>query len=491
MTTEELTKTTKEASMERQVPEKRKKYDYDKIHVGLILFISLEVLFLFTFSEPMNILWGGEPLFGIYNDDLVSRSGRLIMIYHALATPFVVATTFWCMEYFEVRERLVPSLKLTLIPGSILSGICGLFFAYSRIRFFHELFYIGLALVFLGGVLFIVAAFPIPDKFPKPEHKREGADFFGIDLENYSIVILAFCVLVSVAYGALAAMEIFTNTIWKLDRPHNDAFLAEEIVRILLHDNPEEFIVSHLHIQLSLLAAMVTMIGYKISEIKGRVYHYMLFACPIGIVTISYGAWVLNHYLIWVGAGILILCTVALSLHGLREISKDHLGENYESASKGQKVKSIVKDPTLFTLYFIFLYAQIVVTICGIIVGLKTREVYRLHEWVDVEYDFNVGHWHLLAVLLATLVLLIAINHFKKEMTVKSRKFSGFFLFFGGFVAFSAGNLYMMRDPADNKLITMYITFVGVWFLTVGFALGIIQIVRANKKRHLKAGDDN
>ncbi|MHA1522519.1 MAG: hypothetical protein ACTSRK_20310 [Promethearchaeota archaeon] len=470
-----------ELSMETQTKVEKTKHNYDKIHVALIIFIVCQVLFLLTFSEPMSFIWGGEPLFDIYNDDLFGRSARIIMIYHSIATPFVAATTFWCFEFFEIREKYIPSLKVTLVSGSFISGIFGLLFPYTRIRLFHEFFYFGLFLVFLGGVLFMIAAFPIPHKFPDPKEATEGALFFGLDLENYSMVVLAFCVLVSVAYGALAAMEVFTNSIWVLNRPNQDAFFAEEVVKILLHDNPEEFIVSHLHIQLSLTGAMITMIGYKISKIKGIIYQIVLFLCPIGILCISYGAWVLNHYLIWVGAGILILCTVALSVNGLIEISKDHLGENYSSTSFKNKLKSMFADPVRFALYWIFLYAQIVVTICGISVGLRTRHLFRSHEYFDVEYDFNVGHWHVLAVLLAELVILIALKHFQPK-TTRSSAIGAWLLNIGGTWAFTFANAYMMRDPTVDKMPTMILTFVGVWIMLIGFIVTIYVILNAHKK---------
>ncbi len=474
--------------METQTVVHKKKFNYNKVHVSLIVFLVFQVLFLMTFSETFSVFWGGEPIFAIYDDDLMGRAARIVMIYHSIATPFVAATTFWCFEYFEIREKYVPSLKITLVSGSYISGICGLVFAYTKIRFFHEVFYFGLFLVFLGGVLFMIAAFPIPHKYPDPKEATEGSLFFGLDLENYSMVVLAFCVLVSIAYGALAAMEVFTNTIWVLNRPDQDAFLAEEVVKVLLHDQPEEFIVSHLHIQLSLTGAMITMIGYKISKIKGRVYHFMLFLNPIGIITISYGAWVLNHYLIWVGAGILIICTILLSIHGLYMISREHFGDDFKSKTFMEKVKGSVKDPVLFTLYYVFLYAQIVVTICGISVGLRTRHIFRAHEYVDIEYDFNVGHWHLLAVLLATLVILIAINHFQKEESLV-KTIAAWTIYVGSFIAFTFANVYMMRTPAMDKMWMMYTTFVGVWILAVGFGLGIYIVIKAYiaERRLLKA----
>ncbi len=484
-----------ESPMETQVLKEEKRYNFDKIHISLIILLSCQVLFLLTFSEPLSFIWGGDPLFNIYDDAIMGRSARLVLIYHSIATPFVAETTFWCLEYFEVREKYIPSMKVTIVSGSFVSGICGLIFAYTRIRVFHELFIFGLFLVFFGGVLFIVASWPVPNKFPDPEKATEGALFYGLDLENYSMVLLAFCVLVSVAYGALAGMEVFTNSIWGLERLNQDAFLAEEVVKIIHHDYPEEFIVSHLHIQLSLTAAMITMIGYKISKIKGKVYQIMLFLCPIGILCISYGAWVLNHYLIWVGAGILILCTIALSVNGLIEISKDYLGEKYESASFGTKLKGMLGDPVLFNLYWIYLYAQIVVTICGIIVGLQTREIYRLHEWFDVEYDFNVGHWHVLAVLLAELLILIIINHFHREKS-KLKTISAWLLGIGGTWAFTAANAYMMRSPfdvvEDGLHPTMIWTFVGVWIMILGFVLGIFIVFRSyiKKRKLMKENSD-
>ncbi|MBN2156932.1 MAG: hypothetical protein JW776_12890 [Candidatus Lokiarchaeota archaeon] len=471
-------KKIQEPAMITQTFDEKKKHRYNKIHVSIIVFIGIQVLFLITFSEPFSLFWGNHPLFNIYNDDIINRSARIVMIYHSLANPFVVANTFWIMEYFDVRERFIPWLKWSLIPGAYLSGLCGLIFAYTRLRIFHELFYIGLGLIFLGGCIFIVAAFPIAGKFPDPKKVPKDSLLHGWSLENYSLVILAICVLVSTVYAGLAAIENFTGTITGLMR-ETDAFLAEEVVKILHHDWVEKFVVSHLHIQLSLSSAMVVMIGYRTARVKGIAYKIILWANPVGVLVISYGAWVLNHYMIWAGAGILILNTTWMAIQGWINIAKDHYqtkGIDIKSLRVRKRILGIFKDSVKFALYFIYLYAQIVVTICGIIVGLQTREVYRTHEYVQVEYDFNVGHWHLLAVLIATLLLLTAIDHFRHTKGVL-RDLAGWFLGIGGFIAFSGANWYMMRDPAVNKFPSMYTTFVGVWILTLGFLFGILTII--------------
>ena len=83
-----------ELAMETQVLGKKPRLNYDKIHVSILMFMSFQVLFLLTFSEPLSIIWGGDPLFAIYNDDIVSRTARIIMIYHSIATPFIVKAFF-------------------------------------------------------------------------------------------------------------------------------------------------------------------------------------------------------------------------------------------------------------------------------------------------------------------------------------------------------------------------------------------------------------
>ena len=159
-----------EITMETQSFKKEKKQSFKKIHYSLILFMFIQVLWLLTFSEPLTVLFSqGQPLIPILSDDVMSRIARYIMIYHSLAVPFLVANTFWILEYYEVRTKLIPTLKILLLSGAYMVGSAGLVFAYTRIRLFHEIFYFGLFLVFLGGIIFVISAFPIPGKFPDPE----------------------------------------------------------------------------------------------------------------------------------------------------------------------------------------------------------------------------------------------------------------------------------------------------------------------------------
>ena len=463
-----------EVSMEKQKIELAHKPSFKRIHYSLILFLFIMVFFYLFFSEPVTaLLNNGNPLLPLPPDTVISRTARLVMIYHSLSVPFLVANTFWIMEYYPVREKWIPALKVLLVPGAFLVGINGLIFGYTRWRFFHELFYFGLFLVLLGGIVFIISAMPIPGKFPDPETNPDGSTLWGLNLEYFSIIILAVCVIVSTVMGALAALENFTGTIWGLGRP-TEAFLPEAILRVTHHDTVEAYIVSHLHIQLAQSTAMVVLVGYHMSKLSGKLYRGVLLANPVGIITISYGAWVLNHYVIWVGAGILILCTVTMAAVGMIKVSKSVLGEKYESVSRFEKLKELLSDPIRFTYNFLFIFGQVVVTITGISVGLRVDEVYRLHDNIFIEYSFNVGHWHLLSVLIATILMVKSIDYFGVHGL--KRKVIGWLFFVGSVVTFTGANLYMLREPYANTDFTLFITFAGVWVLLAGYIGGLYFI---------------
>ena len=207
-----------EAQMETQKKQKaEKESNFKKIHFVLFVFVVIQVIFYMTFSEPLTVLIGGEPIWPwMLNDSVISRTARLVMIYHSLALPFFVANVFWILEHYEIRPRLLPTLKILLVPSAFIVGINGMLFAYTRLRLFHELFTFGLLLVFIGGIVFIVSAWPVKGRFPK--HNPDGSTFRGLNLEYFNLVILAICIMVSAIYGALSAIENFTGTIWGLGR---------------------------------------------------------------------------------------------------------------------------------------------------------------------------------------------------------------------------------------------------------------------------------
>lgn len=477
-------KVSLDVSMETQKIPEEEKISFKRIHYSLFIFVFIQVVWYMTFSEPLTILWerlGGGPIFPfVLSDDIISRTARLIMIYHSLAVPFVVANTFWIMEIYPIRKKWIPALKITLIPGAYLVGIFALLFAYTRYRLFHEFFYFGMLLCFIGGIIFVIAAWPIAGKFPDPKTNKPHTTFRGLNLEYFNLEVLAICILISSVYGALAAIENFTGGLGWVDPPREPiAFLAEAIIRHEHHDIVQDMVVSHLHIQLAQSAGMVMLVGFRTSKVSGKLYKLILMFAPLGVLTLSYGAWVLNHYVIWVGAGILIVCTLSMAFAGMKNILRDKLGESYATTSRFGKIKELFKNPVRFSLYYLYAVSQFLV-FPQIYVGLFTDELYREHSMVPLEYGFNVGHWHQLAVVIATMLMIHAIDHFK--VGGRMRKILGYNFFIAINLTFIPAMIHMIRPYVwiDN-LFFMYTTFVGVWFLFAGYIMGLYVLGKRYK----------
>jgi len=471
-----------EKSMETQDMKVESESHFKKIHVMLFAFVFIQVMFYMTFSEPLTVLIGHEPIWPwMLNDTVMSRTARIVMIYHSLALPFFIANVFWILEHYEIRPKLLPTLKILFIPSAFLVGINGMIFAYTRLRFFHELFTFGMLLCFIGGIVFLIAAWPVKGRFPK--HNPDGSTFRGLNLEYFNLVVLAICIMVSAIYGALSAIENFTGTIWGLDRDPI-AFLAEAIIRKGItfgghHDIVQDMIVGHLHIQLAQSAAMVMLVAFRTSKASGKLYKYCLMITPIGVITLSWGAWVLNHYIIWVGAGILILVTVIISIVGMKTTIKEHLGDDYRDASRGTRLKALLKEPVKLSYYYLLFIAEILV-FPQIYVGLTTDEYYRLHDMVMLEYNFNVAHWHQLAVMIAVALMIHAIDFFRVKGKLKQTL--GWIFFIGLNLTFPFAMMHMVR-PLPLELFDGFrtVTFIGVWFLLTGFVIGLYALFKNMK----------
>jgi len=468
-----------ESSMETQEVKPEKETSFKKIHYILFLFVFIQVIWYLLFSEPLLVLLGGEQILPfLLNDAVISRTARLVMIYHSLALPFFIANVFWILEHYEVRPKLLPTLKILLVPSAFIVGINGMLFAYTRYRLFHELFTFGLLLVFIGGIVFLISAWPVKGRFPK--HNPRGSTFRGLNLEYFNLCVLAICIMVSAIYGALSAIENFTGTIWGLNR-EPIAFLAEAIIRKGItfgahHDIVQDMIVGHLHIQLAQSAAMVMLVAFRTSKISGKIYMYVLMLTPIGVITLSYGAWVLNHYIIWVGAGLLIVGTLIVSITGLKNVIKDKLGDDYQDASRGKKLRALFSEPVKMSYYYLLMIAQLLV-MPQIYVGLTTDEYYRLPWMVTLEYNFNVAHWHQLAVMISVALMVHAIDFFKVEGRLK--KILGWIFFIGFNLTFPFAMAHMIR-PYELEFFDGFrtIVFIGVWVLLVGFVIGIYALTK-------------
>ncbi|MFX0051414.1 MAG: hypothetical protein ACFE8U_08990 [Candidatus Hermodarchaeota archaeon] len=450
------------------------KINYGGTYKGMITFtvvwLFVIVLFLSTFSEPIELVLG-QPLLPItLSADDLDRAGRIIMLYHSIAVPVIAICTYFVLLFMDVREKFKSRVKWPIFVGSILASASGISFAYlfPDAWILHGLYLVGLSLCFYAGVMLLLGVFPTKS-FPKrdPESSR------NIIIGQSALTLLVFCVLLSVILGGAIGSFLGNGMI---------PMLAEYFLR---HDAypyqvPELFVdavKAHLHIMLALIDVIILLVVYRytVPNQKGRWYLISMILAMPGMLIMSIGSWAVTfnsvisypfdmHYLIYAGAAILLAVALILAITGWNKTSKKVLGDAYESASWATRIKAVFKAPVEFAMYFQFIWVNFVMTFGGIFLALSLRgetdpegaspftKVFGLTAFRDgpleVETTVARGHWHILATLSAIILLLLLIDILDIQGT--SRKVMGWLLFAGSIVAFGLGTLYLYLPHFDQ-----------------------------------------
>jgi hypothetical protein len=430
-----------------------------------VLYELVIISFLFTFSKPVvEIL--GSPLLPIYLDpSQEARFARIVMLYHSLAVPFIGAVVLFILETYDVRPRMATYVKWILFPGYMVVSLSAIVFAYiSHEWIFHGLFIFGLSVVFVAGLMFLAAV--IPTKSFPSTGDREGVPFvLGINLEQFNIALVTFCIIISVIIGAITGSYFGQGF---------ETFLAEYVVR-LEHDLFERMIIAHLHIMVALLDTAVMLLVFRYVKMKGKWYKIAMILTIPGVIIMSVGSWLVipdfeqAHMVINVGAMFLLLAALILVGYGWTKTSKRILGPAYETASKKAKAIAVLKDPVNFGLYFQFIWVNVVVTLPGVYLAINLRRIFRTIWPEELERGIAIGHWHVLATLTAVIVVLLAADYF--NISGKSRQAIGWLLTIGSVIAFGFVNLYMFRTPGTNLDWTLIVTDIGITLMIIGISI--------------------
>ncbi|MFW9992391.1 MAG: hypothetical protein ACFFD4_10115 [Candidatus Odinarchaeota archaeon] len=494
--TEAVTNKSEEGSLQKMYSWLLYKFNYGfGTYKGLITFTIVWefciVLFLTTFSEPVKAIIGA-PLFPVQLPE-AERIGRIIMLYHSIAVPFLVTVTYYVLEICDVREKWGLRVKWLIFPGSILTSASGISFAYilQHNWIVHGIFIAGLSITFLGGVFLLIGVFPTGNF---PEHNEKGPYLFGINFAQVALALLIFCILISTILGA-AAGAYFGNGF--------EAFLAEHILR-LEHDIFERAIIGHLHIMLALIctAVLLVVFRYTFPKQEGRWYFLSIIITIPGMLIMSVGAWLVLtglkwvHYLIYAGSGVLLLAAAILALAGWNRTSKDVLGSSYETASWVVRAKAVFKDPVKFGLYFQFIWVNIVMTLPGIFLAFSLEadsiltRILKIEAFREgpefIELTVARGHWHVLATLTAIIILLLTFDHLDVQGRV--RQIMGWLLNIGSIIAFGFAVILMFYphfDPTANMDWAILPIDLGITLFVAGIALfclhQLVEILKGKK----------
>ena len=413
---------------------------------GLVLLgismIALVTAIWGTLSGPM-VEWGVRDItVGLLGMDLhpIAREGRIIMLYHTIAMAVLAIEVYMITSIVPMKKHQQTTINTTITVGYILAMVFGLWFAYFGHNYiFHGLFLVGQSLVFFAGTLLAVALWP----WNKNYYIKAGSDFAhtksGVDLERTAFFTMAVLTLTSSLWGAV------TGSYWSNG---HETFLAEDLIRIPVKTALEHAIIGHLHIMLSLVAVAITLIVGRWLNFKGMFHTVAMYLMIIGSIVLTAGALAIvwlpwAHTIIYFGSVGVMMSALLLVIFGWKKLIHDNLEEQgIEKATFFQGLKALVADPIKFGPLWQMVFMNFTVSGIGIFMAIKLDDIFRIWPFREERVTLT-GHWHILAAIIATIILMyyIDISGIKGKM----RKWLGWTIIIGGDIAFASMTLFSMK----------------------------------------------
>lgn len=451
---------------------------------GLILVaiasISLATAFFGMLSGPMEEF--GIKAWMVQHMGLsllpLEREGRIVILYHTLAMAVVAIETYLITSLVPMKKSQQANINATITAGYLTSFIFGLWFAYFGHNYvFHGLFIAGQSVVFFAGLMLTAALWPwSKDYFTQdPERSRTKG---GVDLERVAFFLMAVATLGSAMFGAVAG-SMFGNGF--------ESFLAEDIVREPLKTPLELAVIGHLHIMLTLIAVALTLILSRAYDFKGRLHQIAMPLMIIGTFIITLGVWAvvpfeaIAHIIINVGSFPVLIASLLLVYYGWRQSVNRRLAEQgIARANFWQRLRALLHDPLRFGTLWQMVYMNFVVTAVGIFMAIKLDKIIR--TWPAREERVALtGHWHVLAGIIATILLL----HYADMTGLRGRVRQWFgcavILFsdlaFGAVAVFETKRLFV-DELSQQPLVDTVMLLTDIGLAAVLTVLGILMVWR-------------
>jgi hypothetical protein len=451
---------------------------------GLILVgIALAALisaFFGMLSGPMADFGIKDIIVRALNIQLLQaeREGRLIILYHSIAMIMVAVETYMITDLMKVRDNLRSGINGIITIGYFSVLIGGLPFAYWGHAWpFHGLYIAGLTLIFFSGCLLAYALWPWREEWKVTDkeyaHTREG-----YSLERTAFFAMAVTTLISALFGAIPG-SYYGNGF--------ETFLAENVVREPVKSTLDLSIIGHLHIMLALIAIACALIVCRWMDFKGTLHKIAMPLFIAGSIVLSMGTWLvvpfeaMAHGVIYGGSTLAMLGALLLVIFSWRKLIRTGLAE--KGIVKGnftQSVKALLRDPLKFGATWQMVFMNFTVSGVGIFTAVKLDEIFRQWQFVD-ERSILTGHWHILATLTATILLLYYAD--MAGLKGKPRLWFGWSVIIFSNIAFAAVTVYEMRrlfvDEYTQQQLINSTTFLGdIGLVVLLIALAALMIWR-------------
>ena len=406
------------------------------------------------------------------------REGRLIILYHTLAMIMIAVEVYMITDLLKMKESQRLSINGTITVGYLMVIFGGLPFAYWGHNWvLHGIYIAGLSIIFFAGCLLLVALWPW-QKDLKLKDKEYAHTKKGYDMERGAFFAVAVVTLISAIFGAVPG-SFYGNGF--------ETFLAENMVREPHKTALDLSIIGHLHIMLALIAVMCALIIGRWMDFKGILHKIAIPLYIVGSIVLSMGTWLvvkfesIAHTIIYGGSTIAMLGALLLVIFSWKKLIRD--GLDTKGIRKGnffQGVAALIRDPIRFGPTWQMVFMNFTVSGIGIFTAVKLDEIFRKWQFMD-ERTLLTGHWHILATLTATILLLYYAD--LAGLKGKARKWFGWLVIIFSDVAFGAVTIYEMKrlivdEGSQQPLVTRAILAGDIGVITLLVALAALMVWR-------------
>jgi hypothetical protein len=428
-----------------------------------------------TLSGPM-VEWGVRDItVNLLNMDLVQvdREGRIIMLYHTIAMTIVAIEVYFMTEILPMKRHEQIIINATITVGYLTALIFGLIFGYFGHNFvYHGLFLVGQSLVFFAGILLAAALWPWKKEYRLGKDSPFTHTKNGIDLERVAFFTMVVATLLSATFGAV------TGSYWGNG---HETFLGEDLIRIPHKTALQKAIIGHLHIMLTLVAVALTLIVGRWMKFQGTLHKIAMPLMIVGTIVITAGAlsivWLeWAHTTIYFGSVFVMLAALLYVIFSWNKLIKDGTAD-IDKPKFTQKIGALLRDPLKFGIGWQMVFMNFTVSGVGIFMAVKLDEIFRV--WPHREERITLsGHWHILAALIATIILLYYGD--LSGLKGKVRKWYGWIIIIMSDLAFASATIFSMKrlfvaESEQQSLVNTVMLLMDIGLAVVLVALAIFM----------------
>jgi len=240
----------------------------------------------------------------------------------------------------------------------------------------------------------------------------------------------------------------------------------------------QKAIIGHLHIMLTLVAVGITLIVGRWLDFKGKLHKWAMPIMIFGTIVITFGAlsvvWLeWAHTTIYVGSTFVMFSALLYVIYSWDKLIREGTA-HLEKPNALQKIGALLRDPLKFGSGWQMVFMNFTVSGVGIFMAVKLEEIFRV--WPHREERITLtGHWHILAALIATIILFYYLD--LSGVEGKARKWSGWLIIIGSDIAFASATIFSMKRLFVTEIGQQ--PLVNTVMLLIDFGLGSILVLLA------------